>query len=52
LSHWFELLLPCVFSVLDHLQGCKRYGVIVKQSILNFLSNKIQMYFSKHSYCF
>jgi hypothetical protein len=45
MSNWFGLsfFFPYIFRVEVHLQEFRRYDLVVKQLILNFLSNKIQM---------
>jgi hypothetical protein len=45
MSNWFGLsfFFPYIFRVEVHLQEFRRCDLVVKQLILNFLSNKIQM---------
>jgi len=43
LSYWFEFFFSYMFSVQDHLQGFTRLDILLKQSILNFLTNKTPM---------
>jgi len=45
MSNWFGLsfFFPYIFRVEVHLQEFRRCDLVVKQLVLNFLSNKIQM---------